>query len=291
MDLPVELIFFLILIVANAIAGVFGGKKKGGPKGTTLPPVERKRPAPDRQRPARETGPARRPSGARIERPDTGGRSSKPREDPAWWDSDAPAVSAPLPSAQAPRAETPWWEADPTEASPEPAAADPWRDDAGRPAGAVLRSPEELWEILTGERLGLPGAEPGPPPTAPGPTQRGGGVERARNVADASARYGGGRTRPPGYDDPRSPRPDPAGDTDVVTLEGRSLEGLSLEETEISSERRHEEFHRKIARVPVVARRQPALERLGLHSRGDIRRAVILAEVLGSPRSLSEPDR
>jgi hypothetical protein len=250
MDIPVELVFFLILIVANAIAGLFKGQKKKGPTGTSLPPAERKRPAARPERPTRaprSAGPTSRPE---SRAPEATGRRYSPREDPAWWDSDAPTPTAPQP---APSGDKPWWESDATEATEPPS----------------IQDPEELWAILTGETLSTPTSRP-PPPPLPEP------------AAPLPVPYEGAEAR--------APRPAPIGDDlsgdDWVV----SLEGESLEATEISSEARHEAFHEKIDRRAPVARRIAALDRIGLADPSDVRRAVVMAEILGRPRSLSGPD-
>ncbi len=100
-----------------------------------------------------------------------------------------------------------------------------------------------------------------------------------------------------------------AEDEDIHTAEAVSLEPVtrveavrrplptpvaSLDLAEVDRGAEHERFHRKIVpRVPRTPR--PALRSDGLRdqlrSRSEVRRAVILAEVLGPPRSLREPDR
>ncbi len=222
-----ELIILLLIIFGPAIAQWLGWGKKKGPTGKTVPPVER---------PGR---PGTRP------RPSRPSRTAEPESPPVPETPRTPGAE-----------ERPWWET-PEHAQPDRSAPDPWRDDPARPQGPILESPEDLWEILTGERLPFPEPER-PVETRPEP-----------------------KPLPP--DDPRSPRPEPV--AEVVSLEGESLEA-----TEISSEARHDEFHRLIDRPRPVVRRRGALERLGLEKRSDVRRAIVLAEVLGKPRSLERPD-
>jgi len=71
---------------------------------------------------------------------------------------------------------------------------------------------------------------------------------------------------------------------------------VSLDVVEVDRRVEHERFHRKLA--PRAPRPPPDLRpsrsqsplRDQLRSRSEVRRAVILAEVLGPPRSLREPD-
>lgn len=263
-----ELIFLLIIIFGPAIARWLGVGKKSGPTGKTLPPVERP------PRPATRPRPSRTSRSAEPERGGAAGRPAGATDDRPWWEGEPDQASTATAGSAAPRpaeAKTrPWWEA-PESARPERPAPDPWRDDPDRPPGPILKSPEDLWEILTGERLPFPEPE-----------------REARPEPEAVAFPAG---------DPRAPRPVPVGDRDVVSLEGESLEateisleGESLEATEISSEGRHAAFHRLIDRPSPAVRRRGAMERLGLEKRSDVRRAIVLAEVLGKPRSMAPPD-
>lgn len=278
------LIFILIAIVWQLVGGLFGAGKKKGPTEPKPPPerVKRPRPAPPGSRPARTS---RLPE--QLERPRTGGRSQK--EGPVWWEAarqppaptaggtlSSPAEATPTPSAPSGRStsrggaagedvDRPWWETPEAAtggARPGQEWADTGPDDPHRPSDPVVRTPEELWEILTGQRSPFP--VPRRPP--PEPESEPEAVGRPREGIHAT-------------------RPEPVGDEDVVTLEGESLEA-----TEISSEGRHEAFHRKIDVTPRPRRRVPTLDRLGLDDRTDVRRAVVLAEVLGKPRSLVGPD-
>lgn len=246
-----ELILLLIIIFGPAIARWLGIGKKG-PTGKPLPPVERPRGPAPRPRPSRPS---------RTAEPERGGAAGPPAgasaDRPRWEAEPEEATSAGPAPRTAGAEERPWWET-PENALPDRSAPDPWRDDPDRPHGPILKSPEDLWEILTGERL------PFPEPERPGETRP--------------------EPEPLPPDDPRSPRPEPV--AEVVSLAGESLEA-----TEISSEARHDEFHRLIDRPRPVVRRRGALERLGLEKRSDVRRAIVLAEVLGKPRSMAPPDR
>jgi hypothetical protein len=128
--------------------------------------------------------------------------------------------------------------------------------------------PDELWEMLTGQKRPAPSA---PPPTA----ER----ERAWEVV---------------YD------PDDDEETDAYEsdswIEGQSLETLarheepviiSLEENLPSAAQRQAAFHEKIGRpVPVVERKHEVRFALGLHNRNELRKAMLLQVVLGKPKAL-----
>jgi len=263
-----ELIFLLIIIFGPAIARWLGVGKKEGPTGKTLPPVERP------PRPATRPRPSRTSRSAEPQRGGAAGRPAGGTDDRPWREAEPDQAStATAGSARRPAdaEQRPWWET-PENALPERSAPDPWRNDPDRPQGPILKSPEDLWEILTGERLPFPQPQPEARP-------------EPASVGFPSS-------------DPRAPRPVPVGDRDVVSLEGESLEatdisleGVSLEATEISGEARHAAFHRLIDRPRPTVRRRGAMERLGLEKRSDVRRAIVLAEVLGKPRSMAPPDR
>ncbi|MBI4409781.1 MAG: hypothetical protein HY561_08745 [Gemmatimonadetes bacterium] len=163
--------------------------------------------------------------------------------------------------------------------------------DAGQPeqaAGTMV--PEELWQILTGEKP--PWARPSPAPApSPRPAPRAPeseGWEEEAEVVEAEA----GRTlegvsaedeevaavlRRREVRDDRSleqlpPRPEPV----VVSLE-----------TPTAAEARHAAFHEEVERgEPAVVIRRARPIPLGLAARSDLRRAVILREVLGPPKAL-----
>ncbi|HSM35257.1 MAG TPA: hypothetical protein VK837_02580 [Longimicrobiales bacterium] len=272
MDIPVELLFFLILIVANAIAGLFKGQKKKGPTGTSLPPAKPQRPRSARTSTAGSTRDGR--VSARDRQAESGAAGSSPTAGAhrPWWEAEpepSAAAGAARDTSESSAANLPWWELPDEPAADEPggggAAVDPWRDDPDRPAGPVTKDPEDLWAILTGETLSRPAPPPMPEPTPPLPAP----YEQAESRAPRLAPTGD----------------DLSGDDLVVSLEGESLEA-----TEISSEARHEAFHEKIGRRAPATRRIPALDRIGLADPSDVRRAVVMAEVLGRPRSMSGPD-
>lgn len=282
MDIPAELLFFLVLIVLNAVAGLFGKKKKG-PTGETLPPVEKKRPRrerPARSRPtrSRETTSGQESERWRLSRPGDGSE----RSDAPWWEQDATPGGGETRSAPSPASadDRPWWETPETTVPGrgDESEGDPWRDDPHRPTTPREVKAEDLWAVLTGGSLPFPvetppGRHEPEPEWTSGPGQP---RETSRGeVLIPGAEYD------PYADDPRAPRPEPLGDAAVVSLEGESLEKL-----EISSEARHEEFHRKYDQTPVRRRRVGALDRLGLGDVSDVRRAIVLAEVLGKPRGL-----
>lgn len=63
----------------------------------------------------------------------------------------------------------------------------------------------------------------------------------------------------------------------------------SLEVTELDRKAEHERFHRRIAR-PAAAPASPPRMTDQLRSREGVRRAVLMAEILGPPRSLRAPE-
>ncbi|MEN8374472.1 MAG: hypothetical protein ABFS34_03405 [Gemmatimonadota bacterium] len=241
-------VVILVLIAWQFLSGLFGKKK--GPTGQRLPPGERKptpvrrtqRPTPPRQTPAERPGQAA-PAGGKT----------------PWWEATDPVAAGPTAE------ERPWWEAE--EESPRAADADPGRDEReaspAAPAPAQPQTPQELWQILTGQRLPVPVPRRSPPPS---PARQG---TRMRIPEPTRPREGFGRERE-----------EPAGDELVLSLEGESLETI-----EMDAEARHAEFHRKIAKKPPKKVTVQALTRLGLGDVGDVRRAIVLSEILGPPAS------
>lgn len=175
---------------------------------------------------------------------------------------------------------------------PVQASAPSERDPGGDSAAEML--PEDLWAVLTGQA---------PPSRAPERTQ-----ERTPAPMDEPTRYEDYDTRDEtveSYDIlvgeegegwlsqerlEHREQPEPG----VVSLEGSSYDdvvqgrvGEAPTELELSDER-HRRFHRRLdASAPVVRpRRGSAARRLGLRGRTDLRRAMVLTEVLGRPVAL-----
>lgn len=147
------------------------------------------------------------------------------------------------------------------------------------PTSAADMIPDELWELLTGEkRRPAPASTPQPP--VPAPTQAGrlewSPVPEGADVDEEEWEEEWEPELPPS----RAPRP-------AVSLEVEPVI-RSLEELELSPEERHAAFHAKVAAPPVPAPRprrgRPI--RLKLGDRDEMRRMMILREVLGPPKAL-----
>lgn len=165
-----------------------------------------------------------------------------------------------------------------------------------RSAAAMI--PDDLWEILTGERrppapepawepdVSEPGApwdaegEPAPHGTRPAaPTPYG--------VEDAGAPHGGwGGSPDAGAERPSRRRAGEAESLETIPTVDYPVV-VSLETPPPAPERRHRAFHEKLA----ATARQPRPDRRaavpnGLRDRAALRRAVVLREVLGPPKAL-----
>ncbi len=165
--------------------------------------------------------------------------------------------------------------------------------------------PDDLWELLTGQKRQPPAPPPAPAPPAKVATpQRTGRLSQPR--------------RPPVLDEEveqprtlrdedaeaeqflRSHRRDVSGEIDAVLAEQRAVVAgrapakvvrtASLEVEPPPEPERHRQFHEKIDR-PVAAAAQPIpiARSLGLTNTRDLRRALVLREVLGPPKALEEP--
>lgn len=170
----------------------------------------------------------------------------------------------PAPYREAP---VPGGEGGPAPAGSRGAAADDGRTESS----AAVMVPDDLWEILTGERRAP--APAGVPEDVPGDAR---GTEPGeRWSADAELRA--------------------AGD-EAVSAESGSLEEVprleepvvvSLETPPLPAERRHQVFHERLASATESAR--PARAARPPHAFGgrpSLRRAMVLREVLGPPKAL-----
>lgn len=151
-----------------------------------------------------------------------------------------------------------------------------------REESAAGMVPDDLWEILTGQKR--PPVLTTPPQPAP--------VEVKRQPWDVVY-------EPNEEDEEADEESAAAEDVNVevrrARVEAQSLETLerhpapvivSLEENLPTSAQRHAAFHKKIATpVPVVAK-QAAGSRIRIGSRSELQRAFILQEVLGKPKGL-----
>ena len=199
----------------------------------------------------------------------------------------------------------------PAESRPETGpsgTASPVERETAASASAADMIPDELWEILTGERrrpvvVRAPEAEEEPSPV------------RA-HVPDLEPDYEPeyqpefGREYDEGdfgselaAEEVAGPEPEPAPVTvreerpiEVLEPAGRaaSLEAesaiVSLEASLPSAAERHAAFHARIAKAPAQAERGRVASRIPLRlgDRSELRRALILSEILGPPKALEE---
>jgi len=145
------------------------------------------------------------------------------------------------------------------------------------PASAADMIPDELWEILTGERrrpAPVSAPAPVPVPAEPEPLEWSPAPEGAdRDEEEWEEEWA------PELPPSRAPRPEVSLEVEPVIR--------SLEEVELSTEARHAAFHAKVAAPAMPAwrpRRRPI--RLKLGDRDEMRRMMILREVLGPPKAL-----
>jgi hypothetical protein len=154
------------------------------------------------------------------------------------------------------------------------------RDD---PAAEML--PDDLWEILTGERRT---PQRPTPRRAPGPvSEEGFSLEEGYSIEEAESLEvqpsGEWMSAPPESPEvvlPPEPyiRPNPLRPVaDVV----------SLEEIDFDYDQRHDDFHDKLEGLggpATVRRRAPNAYRF--RNDADLRRSIVMAEILGTPRGL-----
>lgn len=149
------------------------------------------------------------------------------------------------------------------------------------PVSAADMIPDDLWEILTGERR-----RPAPVSAPPAPVE-------ARKVEDAAlpevredepepVPVEGEDAWEPVRPRPLPPRPAPRPE---VSLEAEPVI-VSLEESVQSVEARHAAFHARIGAAPRPRPRRRRALRLNLGDMDEVRRMVVLGEVLGPPKAL-----
>ena len=175
--------------------------------------------------------------------------------------------------------------------------------------------PDDLWAILTGETR--PSREP-PPPLEHRPSPRETTTPQRPNTPERAPRPR--PQRPERRPFPNAPRPRPA--PEPVSVEAAADEEVlartppaperferveyapqdyvrpipehappvivSMETMPDSDEIRHTRFHDRVARLaaPATVQRGPERQLVGLHDREQLRRAIILTEVLGTPKGL-----
>lgn len=170
--------------------------------------------------------------------------------------------------------------------SPEPRVPErEMEPQAAASASAADMIPDELWEILTGERR-RPAPVSAPEPPVPVPVPAGAQqVERAPSPERLDRDKDGSEGEWEDEWEPALP-PRPVA-REVVSLEVEPVI-RSLEEVELSPGERHAAFRAKIVAPPAPAgparRRKPV--RLNLRGQNELVRAMILQEVLGPPKAL-----
>lgn len=165
----------------------------------------------------------------------------------------------------------------------EPVAGPAPEDDA---AAAML--PDDLWEILTGEKrapqLPVPHEEPEEFEEAYVADEYG---DEASSLEELASLEGPS----PGEWVSRTPEEStvivPA-DAYVRPLPKREVPRVvSLEELDIDDRKRHEEFHERLDSLGGPARvKRPAPNAYRFTSDEDLRRAVVMSEILGTPKGL-----
>lgn len=168
-----------------------------------------------------------------------------------------------------------------------------YRDEEERPRVLVARReeqsaaemlPDDLWEILTGERR----APRAPVPAPPEPVEE---EELWSLEADSSEDDWSAASLP---ETEVLPAPVPSPELPVPRarferpLPARAApETVSLEALDIDGRRRHEQFHERLdrSRAQKVAR-AGAAPKPSFHSASEARRAIILSEILGPPKGL-----
>lgn len=189
-------------------------------------------------------------------------------------------------------------------------AAEPESETAGTAGSAAEMLPEDLWAILTGEApptrtpgpvqqrepLDLPA--PAPAPRAPAPRPPAPRPERPRREPLPS------QQRAAKYEEaaldeesiaPREPTGDRPARFEYVPQDYRRPKPVeaepvivSMETLPESDETRHSSFHRRLAALaaPSEVQRGKARVDSGLHDPVQLRRAIIVSEILGKPKGL-----
>ncbi len=148
------------------------------------------------------------------------------------------------------------------------------------PVSAADMIPDELWEILTGERRRpAPVRPPQPPVPAPVEAEQAEWSPASEGPDLDEAEWDEEEPDDERWEPALPPRP-------AVPLEVEPVI-VSLEESEPSTGERRAASHAKIAAPVMLARpRRRMPVRLNLGDRGELRRMMILREVLGPPKGL-----
>ena len=149
---------------------------------------------------------------------------------------------------------------------------------APEPAQASDMLPDDLWELLTGERR----TAREPPAGSPAETS-----SRTFEEPEWVSADGGVATEAPDEELEawNAPSYDEAADTGPLSLEYVGLEAHSLERPTPLEPPRVSRLYQVSEPVPVPPRRRSPLTRT-LRRHGGLREAVIMAEILGPPRGL-----
>lgn len=195
-----------------------------------------------------------------------------------------PQQRLPQPRPRLPREELPeqWEQEEAGQPEPQPVRQRAeTRDDA-----AAEMLPDDLWEILTGERRPPQRPSPQRPPEEAAPIEEALSLE-AESLEEAgslevqpSGRWtstppeqGAVTLSPEPYIRPNPLRPAP--------------KVVSLEDLAFDPEQRHDEFHDRLDSLGGPARvKRPAPSTYRFRNDEDLRRAIVTAEILGTPRGL-----
>jgi hypothetical protein len=177
--------------------------------------------------------------------------------------------------------------------APPRADTDDARGPAEEPASAADMVPDDLWQVLTGERRDRGRSEPVEPTGTPWSSEPE-RAETAESVTESVAVETGDWRSEPWVVDEEAEIPEP------VSLEYRGPEAYSLEEAAPppeslerplpSARARHDAFHERLDRDQRARRTRPrprssALIR-ALRRPDGLRQAVLMKEILGPPRGL-----
>jgi hypothetical protein len=177
---------------------------------------------------------------------------------PEEWEQDEPEQPEPQPVRH--RAET--------------------RDDA-----AAEMLPDDLWEILTGERRR---PQRPPPQRAPDPVlEEGFSLEESYSLEEEESL----EVQPSGEWTSAPPEPVEVVPSSEPYIRPNPLRPVakvvSLEEIDFDYEQRHDEFHDKLDSLGGPARvKRPAPSTYRFRNDEDLRRSIVMAEILGTPRGL-----
>lgn len=171
--------------------------------------------------------------------------------------------------------------------------------ESGREVSAADMVPDDLWAVLTGES---PGKRQPDPRSTQDPDTLEPAAEQSDKGTFGSADWSGVEDPPAGRTEPRGVEDAPG--ASAADVEDESEWGPALpdpQETEVVSLEQRPlppEVKRKLALAGAPAppgpayrrsgrtRRSAAMKRLGLGNRSELRKAVVLREVLGPPKGL-----